>query len=60
MQIGTIVMMVVVLGLLWGGFAVLLVHAVRVDRRRARDEGGGSPDGPRAGAPDPRTTPTEV
>lgn len=38
MQTGAIVMMVAVLGVLWGGFAVLLVRAVRIERRKAGGE----------------------
>ena len=33
MQGGTIVMMVLVLGLVWGGFAVLLWMSMKADRR---------------------------
>jgi len=32
MQIGTIVMMVLVLGLVWGGFAVLLWMSIKAER----------------------------
>ncbi len=35
MQIGTLVMMVLILGIVWGGFAALLVHSMRVEKRRA-------------------------
>jgi ABC-type Fe3+ transport system permease subunit len=33
-QTTTVVFMVVVLTLLWGGFAALLVHSMRTDGRR--------------------------
>ncbi len=34
MENGTIVMMVLVLGLVWGGFAVLLWMSMRAERHR--------------------------
>ena len=34
MESGTIVMMVIILSILWGGFTVLLIHSLRVERRR--------------------------
>ena len=34
MQAGTLVMMVLVLGILWGGFALLLAHSMNVEKRR--------------------------
>lgn len=40
----TIVMMVLVLGVVWGGFAVLLFLASRLERQR-RDEASGGGDG---------------
>ncbi len=39
MESGTIVMMVIMLGILWGGFTVLLVHSLRVERRRKESAG---------------------
>lgn len=33
MEVGTIVMMVLVLGLVWGGFAVLLWMSMKAERR---------------------------
>ena len=33
MEVGTVVMMVLVLGFVWGGFAVLLWMSVRAERR---------------------------
>lgn len=41
MQTGTVVMMVIILTLLWGGFGALLVHAVRIERGRRRPPGSG-------------------
>ena len=35
MQTTTIVFMVLVLGVLWGGFAALLIHSMRAERRRS-------------------------
>ena len=35
MQTGTLVMMVLILGIVWGGFGALLVHSMRVEKRRA-------------------------
>lgn len=34
MQTGTIVMMILILGVVWGGFAMLLYWSVQADRRR--------------------------
>lgn len=34
MQTGTVLMMVVILGLVWGGFAWLLWRSARIDRQR--------------------------
>jgi len=34
-QATTVVFMVLVLGLLWGGFAALLVHSMGAEKRRA-------------------------
>lgn len=34
MEFGTVVMMVFVLGLVWGGFGVLLWRSARIDRER--------------------------
>ena len=39
MQTTTMVFMVLVLGLLWGGFAALLVHSMKVDGRRGAAAG---------------------
>ena len=33
MEVGTVVMMVLVLGFVWGGFAVLLWMSARAERR---------------------------
>ncbi len=40
MQTTTIVFMVLVLGVLWGGFASLLVHSMRAEKRRSQTPGG--------------------
>ena len=42
MQTTTIVFMVLVLGVLWGGFAVLLAHSMKADRGRAQTGGQGA------------------
>lgn len=34
MQSGTLLMMVLILGLVWGGFAWLLWRSIRIDSRR--------------------------
>lgn len=34
MQTTTVVFMVLVLGVLWGGFGALLLHSMKTDRRR--------------------------
>lgn len=34
MESSTILMMVIVLGVLWGGFAALLIRSMQVERRR--------------------------
>ena len=34
MQTGTLVMMIVVLGVVWGGFGLLLWYSMQSDRRR--------------------------
>ena len=34
MELGTVVMMILVLGLVWGGFGVLLWRSIRIDRQR--------------------------
>ena len=34
METGTIVMMVLIIGLVWGGFAALLFKSIRADQRR--------------------------
>jgi hypothetical protein len=39
-QTTTVIFMVLVLGVLWGGFAVLLIHSMKTDKQRAD-----SPDG---------------
>jgi hypothetical protein len=43
MESGTILMMVIILGILWGGFATLLIRSMQVEKRRRRL--GGSNDG---------------
>ncbi len=35
MQTSTLVMMVLILGIVWGGFGALLVHSMKVEKRRA-------------------------
>ncbi len=35
MQTTTLVFMVLVLGVLWGGFAALLTHSMRAEKRRS-------------------------
>ncbi len=35
MQTGTLVMMVLILGIVWGGFAALLMHSMKAEKRRA-------------------------
>ena len=44
MQTGTIVMMVLILGIVWGGFVGLLIYSMKVEGRR-------EPDSPPAEAP---------
>ena len=34
MQTGTVIMMVLVLGVVWGGFGLLLWRSFQIDRRR--------------------------
>ncbi|NKB87964.1 MAG: MetS family NSS transporter small subunit [Acidobacteria bacterium] len=34
MELGTIVMMVLVIGFVWGGFAVLLIKSMRADANK--------------------------
>lgn len=34
MQFGTVVMMVLILGAVWGGFGLLLLRSARIDRER--------------------------
>jgi hypothetical protein len=48
-----IVTMIGVLGVVWGGFIVALVTAVRCERRRSRSET--TPDGPGDGSSNRRT-----
>jgi len=36
MESSTILMMVIVLGVLWGGFAGLLIRSMQVEKRRAK------------------------
>ncbi len=36
MSLGAVAMMLLVLGLVWGGFAWLLVRSIRADRRGGR------------------------
>lgn len=40
MEASTIVMMVIILAILWGGFATLLIRSMRVEKRRPGDEAG--------------------
>lgn len=40
MQTGTWFMMALILGIVWGGFALLLWRSVVVDRRKAQREEG--------------------
>ena len=40
MQISTVVMMVVVLGILWGGFAALLLYSMKAEKRRVAGSSG--------------------
>lgn len=42
MQTTTVIFMVLVLGVLWGGFAVLLIHSMKTDKQRAETD---APDG---------------
>jgi hypothetical protein len=44
MQITTVVFMVLVLGVLWGGFGFLLLNSMNADRRRAATRSGGDDD----------------
>lgn len=49
MQTTTLVFMVLVLGVLWGGFAALLARSMRAEKRRSTDamdttNGGGNGD----------------
>ncbi len=37
MESSTILMMVIVLGILWGGFAGLMIRSMQVEKRRMRD-----------------------
>ena len=46
MESSTMVMMVIILGILWGGFTVLMIHSLRVERRRRESP---SPDAAAAG-----------
>lgn len=39
MQTGTVVMMVLILGWVWGGFAYLLWRSMKAERARATDAG---------------------
>jgi hypothetical protein len=41
MTTGTVLMMVLILGIVWGGFAALLAVSMRAERRRARGGGNG-------------------
>lgn len=34
MQIGTVLMMILILGFVWGGFAILLWRSMQIDRAR--------------------------
>jgi len=45
MQTSTLVMMIVVLGIVWGGFLALLVHSMRAEKKR---QAGGSLGAPPA------------
>jgi len=41
MTTGTVLMMVLILGIVWGGFAALLAVSMRADRRRTGGGGNG-------------------
>ena len=41
MQTTTVVFMVLVLGVLWGGFTVLLINSMRAEKRRSEAGGDG-------------------
>ena len=45
MQTTTIVFMVLVLGVLWGGFGALLVHSMKAEKRRAAAPGADGVEG---------------
>ncbi len=40
MQVTTMIFMVLVLGVLWGGFAALLAHSMRAEKRRSSGAAG--------------------
>jgi len=42
-QTTTVIFMVLVLGVLWGGFAVLLIHSMKTDKQRS-ESGGADAD----------------
>jgi hypothetical protein len=37
-QTTTVIFMVLVLGVLWGGFAVLLIHSMKSDKQRTESD----------------------
>ncbi|MFQ5743469.1 MAG: hypothetical protein ACE5HV_07760 [Acidobacteriota bacterium] len=37
MQPGTVIMMIVILSIVWGGFAGLLIYSMRIERRRSAE-----------------------
>jgi len=43
-QTTTVIFMVLVLGVLWGGFAVLLIHSMKTDRKRGGSAGASEGD----------------
>jgi hypothetical protein len=43
LQATTVVFMVLVLGVLWGGFATLLALSMKAEKRRSLDAGGSGP-----------------
>ena len=49
MESGTLLMMVIVLGVLWGGFAFLLIRSMQVERHRVEStsstDAAAAPDG---------------
>lgn len=45
MQTSTIITMVIILGIVWGGFAVLLLTALRKESNKSQDVAGSGPTG---------------